>query len=158
MPASRPTSFTPMLGERVEVERGALGRARELHRRHAAGPHDVVHLVVALVEHAGRLHPPVDVATPVHAGPAHVLADGQRDRTTRALDLVGDLHAGRRRADDQHPALGELVGVAVLHRRERRHRRRHGLGERRAARGTLNAPVASTTVWHCHSPWSVVTR
>ena len=53
-------------GERVEVERGAFGRAGELHRRHAARPHDVVDLVVALVEHAGRLHPPVDVATPVH--------------------------------------------------------------------------------------------
>ena len=120
-------------GERVEVERRALGRSRELHRRHAAGPHDVVDLVVALVEHAGRLHPPVDVATPVHAGPAHVLADGQRDRAARALDLVGDLHAGRRRADDQHAALGELrrgcgtsIGVSVVDRR------RHRVGERRA--------------------------
>ena len=128
MAARRPTSVTPMPGERVEVEGRPLGRAAQLHRRHAAGPHDVVDLVVALVEDAARLHPPVDVAVAVHAGASHVLAHRQGDGAARAADLVGDLHAGRRCTDDEHAALGELARIAVLHRRQRRDGRRHRLG------------------------------
>ena len=120
--------------ERVEVVGGPLGGAGELHRGHPASPHEVVHLVVALVEHAGRVHPPVDVATPVHAGSSHVLTDRQGDRPARALELVGDLHAAGRRSHHQHAPLGQLVGVPVARRGERVDRRRHGVGERRHAR------------------------
>ena len=125
MPASRPTSFTPMLVERVEVERGPFGGAGELHGGHAPGPDDVVHLVVALVEHAGRLHPPVDVPVAVHARPSYVLPDREDDLAAGALDFARDLHPGRRCADDEHAAFAELLRVAVLHRGQGRHRRRH---------------------------------
>ena len=50
------------------------------------------------------------------------------------MDFVGELDAGRRRADDEHAARIELIGVAILHRRQRRDRRRHGRGERRNGR------------------------
>ena len=65
----------------VEVEVAAVRRADELRRGHAAGAHDVVDLVVALVEAAGLLQPPHDVAPAVGAGHAHVLAHG--DVTSR---------------------------------------------------------------------------
>ncbi len=137
-PSRTPASLSDHLHadahERVEVVGGPLGGAGELHRRHPARSHEVVHLVVALVEHAGRVHPPVDVATPVHAGSSHVLTDRQGDRPARALELVGDLHAAGRRSHHQHAPLGQLVGVPVARRRERVHRRRHGVGERRHAR------------------------
>ena len=79
-----------------------------------AGPDDVVDLVVALVQHAGRVQPPHDVPAAVHAWQPDVTADGEGDRAARPLDLVGQLDAGRGRADDQHPAVVELAGIAVL--------------------------------------------
>ena len=103
---SRPTTSTPELGERVEVERAPLGRADQLRRRDVAGADEVVDLVVALVEHAGGVHPPEDVAPAVGARHAHVLADGERHRAAAAVDLVGELHAGGRAADDEHAAVG----------------------------------------------------
>ena len=147
----------PDVGQRVEVEGGPFGRARQLHRWHPPGPHDVVHLVVALVEHTGRLHPPVDVPPAVHPRPPHVLADGQGDRAAGHVDLVGDLHSARRGAHHQHPTLGELVGVAVRHRGERSHRGGSAPASS-GTRGTLKAPVASTIVVHSHSSSSVATR
>ena len=102
------------VGQRIEVERRPVGRAGELQRRHPARPLDVVDRVVALVEHAGGVHPPLDVLAAVDAGRADVLADRERDRTAGAVDLVGELGAGRRRADHQHAAVGELAGIAVL--------------------------------------------
>ena len=137
MPASRPTSFTPMSVSALRSSVAALGRAGELQRRHAARPHDVVDLVVALVEHAGGVHPPLDVPAAVDAGRPHVLADRQRHRTARALDLVGDLDAGRRRADDQHAAVGELVRVAVLLGVSVADRRRHGCRRTPGTRGDV---------------------
>ena len=128
------------VGQRVEVERRPLGRADQLERGHPARPGDVVDLVVALVEHAGGVHPPLDVPAAVGPGRPDVLAHGQRDRAARAVDLVGELDAGRRGADHQHAALLELVGVAVAHRRERPDRRRHGLGEPRHA-GDVAGPA-----------------
>ena len=114
MPASRPTSLTPICGQRVEVERRALGRADELQRRHPRARDDVVDFIVALVEHAGGIHPPLDVLAAIDARRANVLADRQRHRPAGALDLVGELHAGRRRADDQNAAVLELAGIAIL--------------------------------------------
>jgi len=61
------------LRERVEVERGTFRRPGELHRRHATGAHDVVDLVVALVEHTGSIHPPLQVLAPINTRRPNVL-------------------------------------------------------------------------------------
>ena len=104
--------------ERVEIERGPLRRADELRRRQPARARQVVDLVVALVPHAGRVHPPQHVAAAIGARQPHVLADRQRHGPAGAVDLVGQLHAGRRRADDEHAAFGQVAGIAVVERRE----------------------------------------
>ena len=96
----------PARRERVEVEVGVLRRADELRGRDVAGADEVVDLVVALVETPGPVHPPHDVAAPVRPRHAHVLADRERDLAAGAQELVGDLQAGGRGADDQHAALG----------------------------------------------------
>ncbi len=69
--------------------------------------------VVPLVEDAGGVGPPEDVAAAV--GPRHpdVLADGERDVAAAAVDLLGQLDAGGRRPDDQHAAVVQIVGVAI---------------------------------------------
>ena len=144
IPARRPTSFTPS-GERVEVDVAAVGRAGELQRRHAARAHDVVDLVVALVVHARGVHPPVDVPAAIARGTRTCSPTASVTGAPGALDLVGELHAGGRRADDQHAAVVELAGVAVLHRRQRRDRRAAAPARKRARWAMLHAPVASTT-------------
>ena len=107
------------VAERVEVEVAAVVVADELHRRVPAGAVDVVDLVVALVELADPVEPPVDVATAVRARQPNVLADRDRDLAPGAAELVGDLHARRRRADDEHAAVArELRRPPVLQRRE----------------------------------------
>ena len=95
---------------------------------------EVVDLVVALVPDARRVHPPEHVAAAIRARQPHVLADRERHRPAGAVDLVGELHAGGRRADDQHAAFGQLSRIAVVERRELLDRRRHAP---RAAAGTL---------------------
>src|SRR5207237_5619040 len=62
-------------GERVEVERAAIGIARELKRGHIAGAIQILDLFVALVEYSGGIHPPLNVAPSVSARHADVLAD-----------------------------------------------------------------------------------
>ena len=84
-------------------------RAGELHGRDAPRSHDVVHLVVALVQHARRFHPPVDVPVPVQTGTAHVLADGEDDVAAGATYLGSDLHAGGGCADHHDAAIRELT-------------------------------------------------
>ncbi len=81
-----------------------------MRRRDVAGPDEIVDLVVALVEDTSGLHPPEDVATAVGARHPHVLADGKSDVPSAAVDLVGELHAGGRSTDDEHPGVVELVG------------------------------------------------
>ncbi len=135
-------------GERVEIERGPLGRADELRRRQTTGPRQVVDLVVALVPEPGGVHPPQHVAAAIRARQAHVLADRQRHGTPGLLDLGGELDAGRRSADDEDAALGQAIRVAVVERRDLRDRRRDAGGERRHARhvagaaGEHDAPAA----------------
>ena len=115
--------------ERVEIQRRALRRADELRRRQPPRARQVVDLVVALVPHAGGVHPPQHVAAAIGPRQPHVLADRERHRPAGAVDLVGELHAGGRRADDQHAAVGQLARIAVVERRELRDGRRHGLRE-----------------------------
>ena len=104
------------VAERVEVERRALRRAHELRRRQPAGAGQVVDLVVALVPHARAIHPPQHVAAAVGARQAHVLAHRERDRPARLVDFGGELQAGGGRPDDEHAAVGQLAGVAVVER------------------------------------------
>ena len=118
-------------GERVEVERRPLGRPDQLGRGQPPGPGEVVHLVVPLVPHARGVHPPQHVTPAVDARQPHVLPDRQGHRPAGALQLGGQLHAGRRRPDHEHAAVGELVRVAVVERRELLDRRGHLAGERR---------------------------
>ena len=94
--------------------------ARELKRRHSANPIEVVDLGIELVEHPGAVHPPLDVFAPIDTGRTDVLAQGEGHGPTRAVDLIGDLCAACRGADDKHATLLKLLRVAVLLRRERR--------------------------------------
>ena len=139
MPARRPTRLTPTVGQRVEVEGGAVGRAGELQRGNSPRPRDVVDLVVALVVHAGGVHPPFQVLAAVDARRPDVLADRQGDLTPRTLELLGDLGAARRGAHDQHAAVGDLGGIAVRLRRELGDRRGDADGEVGDARDVARA-------------------
>ena len=102
--------------ERVEIERRALRRADQLRRRQPPRARQVVDLVVALVPDARGVHPPQHVAAAIGPRQPHVLADRERHRPAGAVDFIGQLHAGGRRADDQHAAVGQLVGIAVVER------------------------------------------
>ena len=97
----------------VEVERASLVGADELCRRQPAGAGEVDDGVVALVEQTDGVHPPVDVAVPIRAGQADVVADGEGHGVAGPLELVGDLHAGGGSADDEHCTGAELAGVAI---------------------------------------------
>ena len=142
MPAEPPTMLHADRRERVEVDRAPLGRADQLRRRKVAGADEVVDLVVALVEDAGGVHPPEDVAAPVGPRQPDVLADGERDRAAAAVDLVGELHAGGRRADDEHAAARRASsGDAVRHRRDVRDRRRARPAATAGTLATLHGPA-----------------
>ena len=119
----------PHGGERVEVERHPLGGADELRGGQPPGAGEVLDLVVPLVPHARVVHPPQHVAAAVDAGHPHVLADREDHLAAGPLQLGGELHAGRRRADHEHAALGERVGPAVVERRDLDDLRRHALAE-----------------------------
>ena len=86
----------------------------------AAHAHHVVDVGVHLVVQPGDVHPPLDVHASVHARRPHVATHRQGHLPARALDLVGELDARRGRADDEHAALFELTGRAVLGRRDLR--------------------------------------
>ena len=119
-------------GEGVEVEVGPVGRSDELGRGDVPRAHEVVDLVVALVEPAELAEPPHDVAVPVGPRHADVLTHGDRHLAPGAQQLVGELEAGGRGADDEHAAGPQLVGTLVVERgdlvervRQRRRHRRH---------------------------------
>ena len=139
MPARRPTSLHADVGEGVEVEGGAVGCAGKLQRGNPSRPRDVVHLVVALVEHAGGVHPPFQILAAIDARRPDVFSDRQRDRAPRALKLVCDLGAARGSAHDQDAAVGDLVRIAIRLRGQRRDRWRHAGGEARHARDVARA-------------------
>ena len=88
--------------EGVEVEVRPVGRSDELRRGDVPRAHEVVDLVVALVEPADLLEPPHDVAAPVGPRHADVLAHGDGHLAPGAQQLVGELQARGRGADDEH--------------------------------------------------------
>ena len=104
---SRPTSSTPIAVSALRSSVARSRRADELRRRQPARARQVVDLVVALVPDARRVHPPQHVAAAIRARQPHVLADRQRHGPAGAVDLGGELHAGRRRADDEDAAFGQ---------------------------------------------------
>jgi hypothetical protein len=65
------------------------------------------------------VHPPQDVLASIGARHPDVLPDGQRDLPPGAVQLRGDLDTASRGADDEDPAVGNLVRVAVVRRGER---------------------------------------
>ncbi len=128
------------IGQDVEIEVGAIGGAGDLRRGDVAGADQVVDLVVALVESTDAVEPPHDVVAPIGPRQPDVFAHGHGDVASGAEDLVGELHAGRRRADDEHPARPQLLGTLVLERvhlvdrvRQRRRHRRDPCSVERAA-------------------------
>ena len=96
-------------GERVEIERRPLRSPDELGRGQPPGPGEIVDLVVPLIPHARRVHPPQHVAPRYVRGTARA-PHRQGHRPARPLQLGGQLHAGRRRSHDEHAAVGELGG------------------------------------------------
>ena len=100
----------------VEVLGGPLGvvAAHELQRGLPARGHRVGHLVDGPGQAAGVLEPPEDVEAAVPPGHPGVAPDREGDVATGPVQLVGDLHAGRRRAHDEHAARPEPAGVAVV--------------------------------------------
>ena len=93
-------------GERVEIQRRPLGGPDELGRRQPPGPGEILNLVVPLVPHARRVHPPQHIASAVRARQPHVLPHRESHRPTRPPQLGGQLHAGRRGSHDEHAAVG----------------------------------------------------
>ena len=158
MPTRRPTSCTPRSLQRVQIEVRPLRRADQLRRRHATRSHDVVDCVVALVEDAERVHPPLDVAAAIRPRQPDVLADGEPHVAPGTDDLVGELHTGRRRTDDQHAARIELIRIAIIRSRSPMRSTRAVSAASAGIAGQLHAPLASTTAAHHHSPRSVTTR
>ena len=117
-------------------------------------PRNVVDLVIALVEHAGRVHPPLEVPAAIEARARMCSPTAKSHRPARAVDLVGDLRAARRCAHHQDAAVGKLTGIAILLRGQAS---RSSGGTRSAKAGTpamLQAPDASTSVRHRQSPRS----
>ena len=149
-PADDPDPGVP---QRVEVDRTPLRGADQLGRGEVADADEVVDLVVPLVEDAGAVGPPEDVAAAVGPRHPHVLADGQRDVRDRCGWISSaSWTPGRRRPDDEHAAVGQVVGSAIRlrgHRRDRRRAARRRPGERRRC---AHPPLATTTVAHAQDP------
>ena len=86
--SSQPTDqLDPGARKRVEVEGRPFGGPGELHGRDAPCPDDVVNFVVAFIEDARRVHPPMNVSTSVVTRSPHVLAYREGDLAAGTLDL-----------------------------------------------------------------------
>ena len=90
---------------------------------------NIVHLVVALVEHTGGIHPPLQVFATVNARRSNVLTHRQSDRAARAVYFIGDLSTARGCTDDQDATVGELSGITVLPGGQLHDRPRHPIGK-----------------------------
>ena len=118
MSVRRPVSSTPAAWRVARSRVRWSGRPTELQRGLVAGGDRVRRLVDGAVEAADALQPPVDVHAAVAARQPAVAADGEDDVTAGAGELVGELHAGGRGADDQHTAGRQRVRAAIGRRRD----------------------------------------
>ena len=100
-----PYQADAVLLEGGEVERASVRPPDQLCGRLPPGQLAVAHLVDRRVEQAEAIEPPVDVHPAVAARHPGVAADGDRHVAPCGLQLVGELHAGRRGSDDQHAAV-----------------------------------------------------
>ena len=84
-----------------------------------------------------RVEPREDVLPAIAPGHTDVLAGGERDLATGTLQLLGDLNAAGRGADDEHATVRQLVRVAIPQGRDGGDARREAPGDRRdhTARG-----------------------
>ena len=109
----RPTSRHAHVLEGAEIEGAVVLAPDELQRRLAAGVDGVVDVVDRAVERSDRVEPPEHVQASVRARHPAVAADGEGDLATVASELVGELHAGGRGADDEDAAVGDVVRTSV---------------------------------------------
>ena len=85
-----------------------------------SGANEIVDVVEAFIEDSGLMHPPEDVASAVAPRHPHVLAHRDRDRSTRAADLVRELNTGCGGSDDENRSVIEVIRGAIRHRRHLR--------------------------------------
>ena len=114
IPAEAANKLHADFGESIDVERRSIGRAGKLQRRNPSCPRNIVDLVVALVEHTGGIHPPLQVLASINAWRSNVLTHRQSDRAARAVYFIGDLSTARRCTDDQDATVGKLIGISVF--------------------------------------------
>ena len=145
MAASRPTISTPAALSALRSSVDALGRADQLRRRQPARARQVVDLVVALIPDARRsIHHSTSRPRYVRGSRTCSPTDSVTGRPD-AMDLVGQLHAGRRRADDEHAAVGQLIGIAISRAVKRLRSRAAAPARSAGTLARLQAPLASTT-------------
>jgi hypothetical protein len=60
------------------------------------------------------VHPELNVAPPVRAGQAYMLACGDRDFVACFANLISKLQAGCRCTNDQHTAALELIRISKV--------------------------------------------
>ena len=95
--------------------------------------------VGSLAQHAELIQPPEDVASAVAARQSRVTTDRQRDLPSGALNLVGELHAGGRSADDEDAAGRQLLGTPVV-------ARARSAGPMAPVRGSPQEPPADRSI------------
>ena len=99
--------------QRGQVDVAVVAAADQLDGALVARPDGVLDLVDRAAEGADPVEPPPDVHAAIAAGQPAVAANGEHDVATGADEFVGDLHAGRRRPHDQHPAVGHEARIAI---------------------------------------------
>ena len=140
MPASRPTSLTPIRGQRVEVEDFALARADELERGDAAAP--------ARCRRPGRSARRGRRPRPSTIGcrgrdrvrgtrtcSPTAMVTGRPERWISSASWMPVAEAPTTRT----PPAFELIGVAIVQRRQRGDPGRHRGGKRRNRRDVAGA-------------------
>ena len=155
--AQRPTSSTPIAGERVEVERRPLGRPDELRRRQPPRPREILDLVVAAgptrrtrpstTARRGRGTSAASARAPRPTGsPADPIASARR----RAARRSPTPRRRARRPRGAGPGCGSRTASAARRPPARRARSSGTVGR-------LQAPLAMTTARDRISPRLVVT-
>ena len=113
----------------AQAERAPLGCPDKFRGRQPAGACEIGDGVVRLVEESEDVHPPMDVVASVRARKPDVVSHGDRDFTTASYELVRDLDARCRGANDQDGS-AQLVRPAIVQRVQLLHgggyRRRYG--------------------------------